>query len=125
VLAALKAGESFANLAKSMSTDQSSSSGGELGWAPVTNYVKEFADAVKTADIGALIGPVKTQFGYHVIQVRAREDRPLSDTDYNNALNNEFATYLKTLRADPKTNVQVFDAWTDNVPTQPQFVPNF
>jgi len=125
VLAALKAGESFANLAKSMSTDQSSSSGGELGWAPTTNYVKEFADAVKTADIGALIGPVKTQFGYHVIQVRAREDRPLSDTDYNTALNNEFATYLKTLRADPKTNVQVFHAWTDNVPTQPMFVPNF
>jgi len=125
VLAALKAGESFANLAKSMSTDQSNSSGGELGWAPVTNYVKEFADAVKTADIGALIGPVKTQFGYHVIQVRAREDRPLSDSDYNTALDNEFATYLKTLRSDPATNVQIFDAWTDNVPTVPQWTPNF
>src|SRR5262249_39552508 len=92
VLTALKDGESFASLAKSMSTDQSSSSGGELGWAPVTNYVKEFADAVKTADIGALIGPVKTQFGYHIIQVRAREDRPLSDTDYDTALSNEFTT---------------------------------
>jgi len=108
-----------------MSSDQSSSSGGELGWAPTTNYVKEFADAVKTAEIGALIGPVKSQFGYHVIQVRAREDRPLSDSDYQTALNNEFATYLKTLRADPSTNVQIFDTWTDNVPTTPIWVPTF
>ena len=124
VLTALDGGESFASLAKSMSTDNSSSSGGELGWAPVTNYVKEFADAAKTAEIGALVGPVKSQFGYHIIQVRAREDRPLSDSDYQTALNNEFATYLKNLRADASTNVQIYDAWTDNVPTLPQFIPN-
>ncbi|MEO8393897.1 MAG: peptidylprolyl isomerase, partial [Chloroflexota bacterium] len=125
VLAALKAGESFASLAKSMSSDNSASGGGELGWAPATNYVKEFADAAKAAEIGALVGPVKSQFGYHIIQVRAREDRPLSDSDYQTAINNEFATYLKDLRADPSTNVQIFDAWTDNVPTTPAWVPNF
>src|SRR5262249_23319813 len=81
VLAALHAGESCAGAAKAMSTDGSSSQGGELGWAPASNYVKEFSDAVKTADIGALVGPVKSQYGYHIIQVRAREDRPLSDSD--------------------------------------------
>ncbi len=125
VLAALKAGESFSALAKAVSTDGSSSQGGELGWAPASNYVKEFADAVKSADIGALVGPVKSQYGYHVIQVRAREDRPLSDSDYQTALDNEFNTYLTNLRTDPKTNVQIFDTWTDNVPTDPQYVPNF
>ena len=78
----------------------------------------------RAAEIGALVGPVKTQFGYHIIQVRAREDRPLSDSDYQTALNNEFSTYLKNLRSDASTNVQIFDTWTDNVPTQPVFVPN-
>ena len=57
---------------------------------PSSNYVTEFADAVKTAEIGALVGPVKTQFGYHIIQVRAREDREMSDSDYEQALNTEF-----------------------------------
>ena len=50
VINALNAGESFADLAKSVSTDTNSGAkGGELGWSPVTNYVKEFQDAVKAA----------------------------------------------------------------------------
>lgn len=124
VLASLQAGDSFASLAKSFSTDGSSTSGGELGWAPASNYVTEFADAVTTADIGALVGPVKTQFGFHIIQVRAREDRDLTDAQYQQALNTKFATYLTDLRAADTTNVQVFDAWTDNVPTEPIFSPS-
>ena len=123
VLAALQAGDSFASLAQALSTDGSASSGGELGWAPASNYVTEFADAVTTAESGALVGPVKTQFGYHIIQVRAREDRDMTDDQYETALNTKFATYLEDLRSAETTNVQVFDAWTDNVPTEPVFVP--
>src|SRR5690606_33943270 len=52
ILAALAAGESFAELARSASTDTSSgANGGELNWAPITNYVKPFADAVRDAPI--------------------------------------------------------------------------
>jgi parvulin-like peptidyl-prolyl isomerase len=123
-LQALQGGESFAELAKALSTDGSASSGGELGWAPASNYVKEFADAVTTAEIGALVGPVKSQFGYHIIQVRAREDRDMTDSEYETALNNKFTQYLKDLRAADTTNVQVYDAWTDNVPTEPVFIPS-
>ncbi len=123
-LQALQAGELFAELAKAMSTDGSASAGGELGWAPASNYVKEFADAVKSADIGALVGPVQSQYGFHILQVRAREDRELSDNDYQNALNNEFSDYLKNLRTSDSTNVQIYDTWTNNVPTEPVWNPS-
>jgi peptidyl-prolyl cis-trans isomerase C len=124
-LQALQSGESFANLAKAMSTDSTGQSGGELGWAPASNYVAEFADAVKTADIGVLVGPVKTQFGFHIIQVRAREDREMTDSEYETANNQAFTTYIKDLREGDTSNVQLFDAWTDNVPTEPVFIPTF
>ena len=107
-----------------MSTDGSSSQGGELGWQAASDYVKEFADAVKSADIGALVGPVQSQYGYHIIQVRAREDRDMSDSDYQQALNTKFSQYLKDLRQSPDTNVQIYDTWTNNVPTEPVFSPS-
>ncbi len=123
VLTALQNGESFASLAQSVSTDGSSTSGGELGWQPASTYVSEFADAVRDADIGAFIGPVQTQFGYHIIQVRARENREMSDTDLAQAQNTQFNTYLGDLRAADTTNVEIYDAWTDNVPTEPVWIP--
>lgn len=123
VLAALQNGESFAALAKAVSNDGSSTSGGELGWQGVDQYVTEFADAVRDAEIGALVGPVQSQYGYHIVQVRAREDRELTDDQYNQLLNTKFAQYLKDLRAADTTHVEVHDVWTDNVPLEPVFIP--
>ena len=75
----LKQGVDFAEVARKYSKDTGSGqNGGELGWAPASNYVAEFADAVSTLKIGEISEPVKTQFGYHIIQVIAREDLPLS-----------------------------------------------
>ncbi len=123
VLTALQDGESFASLAQAVSTDSSASSGGELGWAPVSNYVTEFADAVRDAEIGAIIGPVQSQFGYHIIQVRAREDREMSDTELAQAQGTQFDTYLSDLRTADSTNIEIYDTWTNNVPTDPVWVP--
>ncbi len=123
VLTALQDGESFASLAQAVSTDSSASSGGELGWAPVSNYVTEFADAVRDAEIGAIVGPVQTQFGYHIIQVRAREDREMSDSELAQAQGTQFDTYLSDLRTADSTNIEIYDTWTNNVPTEPVWVP--
>ena len=125
VLAALQNGELFSSLAEAVSTDQqSAANGGELGWSAVSGFVEPFSDAVATAEIGALVGPVQTEFGFHIIQVRAREDRSMTDTDRQQVLNTRFDQYLKDLRAADTTNVQLFDTWTDNVPTEPVFAPS-
>jgi peptidyl-prolyl cis-trans isomerase D len=70
VLAKAKAGADFAALAKQYSDDPGSSSqGGELDWSERGNFVAPFADAVFSMKPGEIRGPVKTQFGYHIIQL--------------------------------------------------------
>jgi peptidyl-prolyl cis-trans isomerase C len=62
---------SFAKLAMDKSKDTGSkASGGELGWFDLSRMVPEFGAAVSKLDKGAITqAPVKTQYGYHVIQV--------------------------------------------------------
>lgn len=120
VLAALQAGESFRDLASAVSTDQSNANnGGELGWAPLSNYVTPFADAARDAEINVFVGPIETEFGWHILQVRAREDRALSDEEFEQAKAQAFSAWLDGIRTENEANVQRFDTWVDNVPTEP------
>ncbi|MGD9597555.1 MAG: peptidyl-prolyl cis-trans isomerase [Steroidobacteraceae bacterium] len=74
VLAKLKAGGDFAALAREYSTDKvSAANGGDLGFATRATFVAPFADAVFGMKVGELRGPVKTQYGYHVVQLEAIE----------------------------------------------------
>lgn len=66
--------DNFAELAKVNSTDPGSKDkGGDLGTFTAKLMVKEFADAVTNAKPGEIIGPVETQFGYHIIYKRAEQ----------------------------------------------------
>jgi peptidyl-prolyl cis-trans isomerase D len=70
VLAQAKSGKDFATLAKQYSQDTGSASqGGDLGWAERNYFVGPFADALFTMQPGEIRGPVKTQFGYHIIKL--------------------------------------------------------
>ncbi|MCH7940102.1 MAG: peptidylprolyl isomerase, partial [Candidatus Marinimicrobia bacterium] len=75
-----QAGEDFAQLALDFSEDPGSGpSGGELGWFGKGQMVPAFDSAVFGAQPGDVIGPIRTQFGYHVIkvhEVREQEDGP-------------------------------------------------
>ncbi len=63
-------GKDFAELAKIYSADKGSAEqGGDLGWFTRGMMVKEFEDACFGGKPGEIIGPVKTQFGYHLIKV--------------------------------------------------------
>jgi parvulin-like peptidyl-prolyl isomerase len=125
VIAALQAGEPFAELAQAVSTDASNTQGGELGWRQLlsfeTDYGQAVADAVTNAEIGALLDPVQSDTSYYVIQVRAREDREQSDTEYEAARDDEFEAYVSDLRDAEGTNIQTFDTWLDYVPEEPAF----
>jgi parvulin-like peptidyl-prolyl isomerase len=79
-VAKLRAGADFAALAKQLSDDPGSKThGGDLGTQPAAQYVEEFAKAVETLKVNAISDPVKTQFGYHVIQVLSRTTTPFAD----------------------------------------------
>ena len=67
----LAGGADFAELAKAKSTDTGSgANGGDLGWFGLGMMVKPFEDAVVAAKVGEVTGPVKTDFGYHLILVK-------------------------------------------------------
>lgn len=66
-----KAGADFAALARQYSDDSSKDAGGDLGWiAKNGQMVKPFEDAVFATPVGQIAGPIKTDFGWHIIQVR-------------------------------------------------------
>ena len=65
----IKAGESFAELAKQNSECPSGKRGGDLGWFGRGRMVREFENAAFDGEKGAVVGPVKTQFGSHLIKI--------------------------------------------------------
>jgi peptidyl-prolyl cis-trans isomerase D len=70
ILKRAKGGEDFAKLAQQFSQDPGSAQkGGDLGWAGSKSYVAPFADAAFAMKQGDIVGPVKTQFGYHIIKL--------------------------------------------------------
>ena len=69
VLGFLKEGKSFAEMARKYSDCPSRKNGGDLGWFGKGQMVSEFEKAAFEAEKGSVVGPVKTQFGYHVIKI--------------------------------------------------------
>ncbi len=67
-------GASFADMAKEHSKCPSGQSGGDLGQFGRGQMVPEFDEIVFSGEVGKTLGPVKTQFGYHLIMIANRED---------------------------------------------------
>ena len=77
IIANLKKGAKFDELAKQSIDPGSKDKGGELGWASAGNFVKPFAEALTALGKGKYTEtPVKTEFGYHVIELE--DTRPLN-----------------------------------------------
>lgn len=72
----VKAGEDINTLAQQLSDEPSAKTQkGDLGWFTKGAMVKEFEDAAMNAKDGEIVGPVKTQFGFHIIQVKGKSKK--------------------------------------------------
>jgi peptidyl-prolyl cis-trans isomerase D len=79
VLAEARAGKDFAELAKKYSTDSTAADGGELGFIQQKDFPGPFGDTLFGMKLGDIAGPVKSQFGYHLIkleEIQAGEAKP-------------------------------------------------
>lgn len=72
--AAIEGGADFAQVARENSTCPSSRDGGNLGEFGRGQMVREFDEVVFSAPVNVVQGPVKTQFGYHLLEVTSRQD---------------------------------------------------
>ena len=78
VLAEIKKGTDFAELAKQKSKDPGAAAeGGDLGYFDKSQMVPEFADAAFKLNKGEVSDPVKTQFGWHIIKVEDKRKKPV------------------------------------------------
>lgn len=92
VFARVKGGEDFAKVAAELSKDPGSGKeGGDLGYFTKDRMVKEFADVAFAAKVGDIVGPVKSQFGWHVIKVEDARTKPLPTFD---EVKTQIDTYL-------------------------------
>ena len=98
VLVRLDDGDDFAEVATEVSLD-TGTPGGDLACSLANRYVPEFAQATMEADVGALFGPVETDFGFHVLVVDERT-----------------APTEEEVRADPQaylTDLELNGLWSD------------
>ena len=71
----------FAEMARRHSQDQSASDGGDLGWRERGTMADRFEEAAFNAEPGELVGPVRSEFGYHLIRVRGRTSQAVQIAD--------------------------------------------
>lgn len=79
ILAKLKAGGDFEALAKAESKDPGSADGGDLGYFVKEQMVPEFSEAAFKLEKGGLSEPVKSQFGWHIIKLEDKRNKPVPE----------------------------------------------
>ncbi|MBT5134120.1 MAG: molecular chaperone SurA [Halieaceae bacterium] len=88
----IEGGEDFAELAKEYSDDiGSAQEGGELGWTNPGQMVAEFEAAMANAEIGIITEPVRSEFGWHILEVTGRRTEDFSEQ----VRRNQVASYLR------------------------------
>lgn len=76
ILARIKKGEDFDKLASEISDDPSAKQNkGDLGWFTKGAMVKEFEDAAMNGKVGEVVGPIKTQFGFHLLKIKGKSKK--------------------------------------------------
>ena len=105
VAAQVKAGGDFAALAKKYSKDPGSAeNGGDLGWADSKQFVGPFSDTLFKMKPGEVAGPIKTQFGYHVI--RLEEIQPAKGKSFDDVRSELAAEVKRNAAADRFGEIQ-------------------
>ncbi len=123
IIVRIQDGEDFATLAQQLSTDTGSGLyGGDLGWFGTGAMVPEFETAAFALENPGDITtePVQSDFGYHIIQLIAKQDRPMTADQYETAKQKAFSDWLTA--AKEEYGVETFDVWQSRVPSEPNFV---
>jgi peptidyl-prolyl cis-trans isomerase C len=131
LIAQIKGGKDFAELAKKNSQDPGSAkNGGDLGWFAPSSMVKEFGEAVTHLENGQMTEtPVQTQFGFHIIKLQeSRTPSPPALADVKPQVeglvkNKKIEKYLEDLRKTAKVEVNTAAATSSSSSSAPAATP--
>ena len=120
ILARFANGEDWDKLAAEYSLDESNAqTGGDLGWVNSdVGFVAEFKDALFSLQLAEISAPVQSQFGWHIIRVLGREQRPVDDQRFQELKEKAFTAWIEGIRAE--ADIQTFDIWKEYVPADPE-----
>jgi len=112
----LNAGADFGKLAREYSDDPGSgASGGDLGWVSPGDMVPEFEQAMKETETGAISPPVRSQFGWHVLQVTDRREADIGEEVqrnqvrqmlYGRRFEEELPIWLRKIRSEAYVDIK-------------------
>ena len=121
LLARVEEGEQWGDLASEFSQDESNKDqGGDLGWFGRGRMVELFEQAAFDGEIGEIVGPVETDFGWHLIEILGHEDRELDASSFGRAVSLALNSRIVEMRET--TEIEIMDIWVDRVPS-PRFSP--
>lgn len=121
VKAKLDAGGDWLALAIEYSTDESNkNNGGDLGWiGPDDSYDADFlAGAFAMNDDGQISDPVKSQFGWHLIQLVTKATNPVSSSKFAQMKQNFFSDWLEEIRTS-RDDIVIEENWAEFAPETP------
>ena len=127
LIAQIKAGAKFEDVAKKNSKDTGSAeNGGDLDWAKPTSYVPEFATALQALKPGQMTDtPVKTQYGYHIIKLEAvRPAKFPSFDEVKDKLKQQIAqVHLQEFQEKLRTSAKTDYKWSAEAQAAPSAAP--
>ncbi len=114
----LESGDAWDDIALEYSEDQNSrESSGDLGWKTQEDLVRilgQMGLVAFSTPVNEVIGPIESQYGWHLLRVVDRQDREISDAAYQEAVDNAFEGWIDDLTMEAE--IIVVDDWQDHLP---------
>ncbi len=114
----LESGAAWDDVVLEYSEDQNSrESSGDLGWKTVDDlvgFLGQMGLAAFSVPVNEVIGPIETQYGWHLLRVVDRQDREISEAAYQEAVDNAFEAWINELTTEAE--IIIVDDWQDHLP---------
>jgi parvulin-like peptidyl-prolyl isomerase len=114
----LESGDAWADIVLEYSEDQNSrESSGDLGWKTLDDMVRflgQMGLAAFSAQVDEVVGPIESQYGWHLLRIVDRQDREILEAAYQEAVDNAFEAWIDDLTTEAE--IIVVDDWQDHLP---------
>ena len=114
----LESGDAWDDIVLEYSEDQNSrESSGDLGWNTLDDLVRilgQMGLAAFSAQVDEVVGPIESQYGWHLLRIVDRQDREILEAAYQEAVDNAFEAWIDDLTTEAE--IIVVDDWQDHLP---------